>query len=105
MTDLCESVVTVMQSLKFHQQSREGCAGIKCVAIEGTSVTATFTMSFKCDYAVQRTTALASLISCWIAACTSHLYLSLVSPNALTVPLLQSCQSWSIISCIVVFWC
>lgn len=49
MTDLCESVVTVMQSLTFHQQSREGCAGIQFVAIEGTSVTATFTMSFKCD--------------------------------------------------------
>lgn len=57
--DFCESIFMVVQSLTFNQKSRGRCAGIiiQFAAIEGTSVTTTFTRSFKCDYAVQRTIA------------------------------------------------
>lgn len=50
-TSFCESIVMVMQTLTFSQKSRGRCAGIgiQFAAIEDTSVTATFTRSFRCD--------------------------------------------------------
>lgn len=52
--DFYESIVAVVQSLTFNLKSRGRCAGIiiQFAAIEDTSVTATFTRSFKCDHVV-----------------------------------------------------